>query len=68
MKSILYLFISIVLISCNGGSNEPQSVIMNFNPVANFKVSNDTLNLEMNLSDAVHKGISIPSTNSEQLQ
>ncbi len=55
-----FIFYILILLLCSCGKKKSFDII-DFDPYSNFKSSSDTLSLEMDLSDAILNGVSIPS-------
>ena len=57
----LILILSLLLLfSCRDSTT---FTVKNFNPFTNYSPVNDTLNLDMDLSDVIKSGVTIPAKN-----
>lgn len=63
IKTIFFVALSVILlVSCENNQPISLSVITSFNPIGNFKTEDgDIVELNMDLKNAIHTGISIPS-------
>ena len=68
----LSLFISVIMLSCSKKADVQESSTkieaqpLGFDPILNFEANNDTVLLDMDLTDAVLNGISLPSIRQTQ--
>ena len=65
MKRIVVFLIPVLFIILHSCKEREHFEIKDFSPISNFNVESDTLSMQMDLSDAVAKGVIIPSNNGD---
>ena len=64
MKKVIYLLVISLVAGCN---QKQYFVVEDFDPFINYTAINDTLHLDMDLTNSVLNGISIPPVNGNQM-
>ena len=65
MKKLYFIILCLALFSCKVRNSFE---VKDFNPYSNFSCTTDTLHMEMDLSNAISNGITIPSENGKSDQ